>query len=775
MNKVSLLYSEVSYNETLVQVIERLRDISAILDRAQDAAVLGNTLIALDTLDEADNAFRKLEPFEATRVVGVLKNRADQLKAAIVENLTESWNALLVVDASARRVSFKETIESRLLLLISIRNMLIRPLGDGPVAIETVAEALSKLELLDSSIASLSRSFDRVIIAPRLAINTDHVVSSFDIQGDDVVIDGHVKDMSVKTALEDIHRITEYLSTRLPPSIALPLSGKIVPVIANRLISNWLLPAVPFRTDGVPEFQETLSFVLGLAEYLDELGWVGQDRLRDWVDRSAQVWLSRQKEAAIVRVHALCPKKVRDKESVERVETQIVSRGDAVLGHNEDEDEDWGADWGNDEEPESAEEPRNNDQATKTAEVEEEDMSAWDDNEPKEEPQPSAGPNVEEEKTADEEDVEAWGWGDEQEPEQEAGTDSAAPESSEAPKDDRPQANNGASKKQSPASNTKELTLRETYTITGVPDAIIDIIVQVVSDVGALNQPELRESAIAPASIGLYGIPSLALAMYRATAMSHYSRDVAGNMLIYNDCTRLSDKLRAFLQEQMERDNSSTLPPQLRPSVALDLTDDIKAIERFGKRAYGREMEAQRTIIKDLLGGAQGFKTCTTPPFDAECDNAIAMAIDRIEEVKRQWQHVLSHSALLQSLGSLVSTALVSFISDVEEMSDISEEESKKLHSYCTSLSSLSSLFRTTDDSGNVQDMVSVYTPNWFKFQYLAEILDSSLADIRYFWTDGELKLEMDAEEVVDLIKALFAESEHRRKAISEIRRTSMK
>ena len=99
-----------------MQVIERLRDISTLLDSAQDAAVHGNVLLALDRLDDGDAAFRDLEAFESTRVVAVLKNRADQLRAAIVENITESWNALLVVDATARRVTLKETIESRLSL-----------------------------------------------------------------------------------------------------------------------------------------------------------------------------------------------------------------------------------------------------------------------------------------------------------------------------------------------------------------------------------------------------------------------------------------------------------------------------------------------------------------------------------------------------------------------------------------------------------------------------------------------------------------------------------
>ena len=67
--------------------------------------------------------------------------------------------------------------------------------------------------------------------------------------------------------------------------------------------------------------------------------------------------------------------------------------------------------------------------------------------------------------------------------------------------------------------------------------------------------------------------------------------------------------------------------------------------------------------------------------------------------------------------------------------------------------------------------MTAVYVYNWLRFQYLANILESSLVDIKYLWTEGELSLEFTVDEVVDLIKALFADSHHRRSAISEIRR----
>lgn len=740
-SKVSLLHTEIAYNETLAQAVEQLRDISTLLDSAQNAAVQGHIMHAIGVLEDAHGAFQRLGPFVNTRVVGVLRNKEEQLKKAIVETVTDSWNGLISVDNVNHKISLHQSIEREAKVDINAT---------------TTTEALVKLGLLDNLISRLSRDLERIIISPRLTMDSDSVVSAFKVQGDDIERAGPVNDGSVKATIEDIHSIVDYLSTHLPSNIAVPLSHKIVPIITSRLISSHLLPAVPLSTEGIPQFQESLSYVLGLVEYLDELGWSGQSRLTDWVDKSSEIWLAKQKEAAIAGVQAMFPEKVLEKKTVERVETQIISKGDA-LHAGDDQDDDWAADWDGEEETNEQKAP-----------VEEEDMSAWGDevDVPDEEPKQE----VTKEKPSDEDDAEDWGadWDDETETKP-AATTNPPVKTPESPHTKKKPA-------QQKAPTQQEMTLRETYTVTAIPDAIMDIILQVLRDVDALNSADHVKSAISPASGGLYAIPSLILAMYRATAIMHYSKDVASNMLIYNDCQRLSDQLRLFLQEQDEKDKSSTLPNHLQPSKRLKplLEADIKTIDGFGKRAYGREMESQRQIIRDHLEDAQGFQDCTNVPFATVCDDAIATTIDRIGDVKRQWQNVLSKSALLQSLGSLVSAALTKFVNDVEDKADIAEDESRKLHGYCVSLSTLAQHFQVEDDNGEMRDMAGIYTPNWFKFQYLGEILDSSLADIKYFWTDGELKLEMEAGEVIGLIEALFAPSDHRRRAIAEIRRTSM-
>ena len=241
--------------------------------------------------------------------------------------------------------------------------------------------------------------------------------------------------------------------------------------------------------------------------------------------------------------------------------------------------------------------------------------------------------------------------------------------------------------------------------------------------------------------------------MFRATASTYYAKDIAGNMLIYNDCTRLSDQLRDLADKNQ--------------SSRLRVDADLKALDSLRKRSYGKEMESQRTILRDLLDGTQGFTSCSVAPYSTECQNAVSMTVDRIREVERQWNGILSRSALHQSIGQLLSTVVTKVCIDIQDMSDISETDSHTLRKFCDQIAELKALF--VEDG---KDTTGIYTPQWFKFLYLSEILESSLADIKFLWTEGELRLEFRTDEVVDLIEALFAESEHRRRAIAEIKRS---
>lgn len=255
------------------------------------------------------------------------------------------------------------------------------------------------------------------------------------------------------------------------------------------------------------------------------------------------------------------------------------------------------------------------------------------------------------------------------------------------------------------------------------------------------------------------------LTIYRASAAASYYTNPSGNMLLYNDSLWLAERLQELSRKQAK--------------TPLNIVADIQALSTFGRRAYGKEMESQRTILSDLLDGAQGFAQCTEPPFAQSCDLAVKSAVERLRDVHTQWAPILSHSALLQSLGSLLSTMTNKLIVDVEDMSDISEPESQRLADFCNRIASLEDLFlpqasdQRSKGAETVVPLTAVYTSGWLKFQYLTNILESSLVDIKFLWEEGELSMEFDVDELVELIEALFADSEHRRRAIGEMRRVS--
>jgi protein transport protein DSL1/ZW10 len=265
--------------------------------------------------------------------------------------------------------------------------------------------------------------------------------------------------------------------------------------------------------------------------------------------------------------------------------------------------------------------------------------------------------------------------------------------------------------------------------------------------------------------------------MYRASASYDYTTasPVSGNMFLYNDTLYMAELLRTLSKERANSTDTATS----KAGQKLDLSSDIALLETFGRQKYSAEMESQKLILRDFLDGAQGFSNCTTSPFESECETAIASCVDRIRDLNAEWKGVLMRSALLQTLGSLLSTVTERILVDVEDLGDISEAQSQKLVELCKKVSELENLFLNDPSPGQALDVIEVvpetglYCRNWFKFQYLSTILEGSLADIKYMWSEGELSLEFGAEEVVDLIEALFSDSEHRRRAIGEIRRAS--
>lgn len=764
-HKVSLLAAEVQYTERLRQILGQVQEEVDLLSQAKEEAVAGRFDSSLDRLDLVKTKLRTLQPYADSSAFRLIEKSIREQQQTILETVTSAWQNLLKTDSALSCVVVEQTGHST---------------DQGSLTIEQAAQILLRLGALDASIAKFARAFDEAIVRPRFS--ADRYQRRANLKRDkrrlSVNIEQHKT--SAKDAVADVSLVVDFTVETLPPIVSAAVSQYLMPSLTTYLIDSWLNELMPVALEEMLPFEEVASSVKELTLRLSNSNSGGQHELEEWTEQIPKTWLAKRRQASLAAVRVVLLKKPYQTMVVERTEKQVLSNtteSDKSIIHNlaiAQHEQNTSTQM---EHLSTGTIPGRSSEEGGKEEEEEEDASAWDvaDDDPlpndsltdgKAVMSPNA--NLRDDDNNDD-DADAWGWDDQ-----------SSVQDPTSPVSNRKRANTVQSTISQAMANghvqlangdEQEVTLKETYTITGVPDQLRDLIKTIIHDADTLRSPKFADSTITPAVVGLYSLPTLAIAGFRALAPACYASHSAANMLLYNDCMRLATELEELAAQQLQLDSASELPQYAWPSSRMKMADDVQSVQSFGRRAYGKEMDSQRTVLRDLLDGAQGFANCTTAPFSTECADAVSAVIDRMRVVATQWQDILSHSALLQSLGSLLSMVIAKVIADIEDLGDISEPESKQLSRYCDDISSLRDLFAAPTEQGR-GDVCGVYTPLWFKFQYLNELLAASLADIRYLWSEGELKLEYEADELVDLVQALFADSDHRRRTISEIRRS---
>lgn len=534
-----------------------------------------------------------------------------------------------------------------------------------------------------------------------------------------------------------------FLHTHFPSRLSSAIGTTLSKELIGAFIRDWLTPSIPL---GLSDFRQSYNIQTAVEEFAhltSSYDWPGHKDLKAWVEKLPSTWLEKRRTSAVDAVRKALKAQRGPNREVQRVERQNISKQDEAFAQNGVEE--WNAKWTDDE-------PDTTAMAADNVHKVEEEMSGWNfDEDTKHSGSTAPSPSKAQEDAEDTSDT--WGWDEDEADEK-------------RPDDSKSQTGNANIEPVNDSSEHREVTLSETYMITDIPDQLFDVISGELQDAKQMKGSDFAAFESISASSGLLSLPALILAMFRATAPTYYTSTIPnGNMHLYNDCVYVVEKLR-----------------DLANSMSLNrLLADCDVLERFARSAYAREMDTQRTVLGDLLDGAQGFINCTRFPYSAECENAVSSTIDRLRAVHHEWSSILSRSALLQSTSSLLSSVIEKVVKDVEDMEDISEAESQRLTAFCGQFSTLEDLFMSERpvpvegaDTKSVP-LTAVYVSNWLRFQYLSNILESSLVDIKYLWTEGELSLELTADEVVELIEALFAESSHRRNAIAEIRRSRPK
>lgn len=740
-SKVSLLQDEIVFNEALQEQIHLIAETSTAL-----AAI--------------DNDVRKYRFLQAAQSLPGLSKTIDSISSAQSKMLLKQMQEDLFQDLSKRlRQDLDQKIRIRKegqTIELSITSASASSDGGRHKEDDTDNQAalprvLGSLDLLGEHEATQKYIADRLssVLLPHLHKKSKLKLFTGQIDGSAFRIALSENAPTATELILCIRAFFTYIQDRYPLEQRGTLLEELARMTIPMIVVNWLDSAIPLELDGLSALDELQSEVQLLATLLSRDASHEARLLQSWLNQTPKTWIAKRRMASLDAVRRAFNQATAVMREVERVERHTLAAEQAPSQAEHVGDE-WSDAWEEDEQTTNV--------ISNTSGITGDDGSdAWgfDTDDPG-----SEGHNKDETSNAvaaNDDDGDAWGWGEDEE------TKAAANPAVNTTKPTKLNRSKQLHIKE------HEIVLKETFNITDIPDLLIQQISKDRKDLETLKaSPKTyfpSSSNVTAEASDFESLPSLILAMYRATAPTFYtasstSNPPLSNMHLYNDAMYLGQAL------------CDAVVPPLR-----SLQIDLDTLARFGRQIYTTELSTQRTILTDLLDTSQGFISCTREPYASACETAVSSTTDYLRSLHGNWQKILGTSHLHQSVGSLLSSVMSKMVKDIEDMEDISEPESQKLVEFCERVSELQNLFLASPPPGNGAEgdkgpvtTVALHVPVWFRFQQLQEILKANLIDIRYMWEEADLSSDFSADEVVDLIKALFAESSHRRTAISAIK-----
>ncbi|KAI1746075.1 hypothetical protein F4680DRAFT_9779 [Xylaria scruposa] len=727
-DKVDFLRQESAYNNQLYSTLASIKGVSRLLDEAETARDERRILQSLHLLEESWTALDSIPVSKSCRVMKLLDIRAFELKSAVHDVFDHVWSSLVQIDTAESRV------------------MVFKSREDEQMSLDNAVIGLQAYREVDRRMAALWQGLDQVLIRPRTSRDQEDV-PNIRIVNSALALTG-MADKTVPSLFQDLETVLEYLSERLPEELVYSLSNVMMPDFIPRIITSWLEPLVPTSLKDMDEFQKIIRATESFCTRLEVLGFSGVEELQEWVQNVPRVWLAKCRETALDSIRTKLSQGLGAPKEIERVETQTVSQEEGRKLAPADGDG-WNVAWddadavsSNKKQPKQANSQDHGDEGDDGA-----DAWGWgeedgDDDNEMNTTLPDTAPK-QNELIEDDDPAAAWGWGDEED------TTTAAKETSTAEKAPHPHP------------SPHELTLKETYNISSMPEPVIALILAILEDgaclVGSDGNP------VATAAPGLFSLPTLVLAMFRAVSPHYYALNAGGNMFLYNDTTYLSEQLSEIASNWKLRDD---LAPRAKSMLRLD--NDIKALQSFATRAYSSEMTTCRTILRDLLGGSQSLLQqdgMDSSSLQSQVDNAIIY----IRTTAASWSDILARSAWSQAVGSLVDTIASKVVADVMDLAGIGQDDAYDIANLIARITELDDLFLPPGADNNSIPATSEYADSWLRLKYLSEVLQSNLQDVRFLWMESDLSLYFTVDEIVELIGLSFVDNARTREVIREI------
>ncbi|EWZ93696.1 hypothetical protein FOWG_06372 [Fusarium oxysporum f. sp. lycopersici MN25] len=500
--KAEFLNREVQYSQQLHGALQGIKRVNQLLSEVEAAKNERRILDSLRLLEKSWEAIDQIGVSKTCRVMKLLNLRSFELKSSVHEVFDHIWKTLIHADIETRQFAVYNAVEDEQMNL-----------SDAVVGLQAYKEVDERME-------QLWRNVDAAIISPRMDIK-NNTLPTIQADGEVLKLSGEAS-RSVDALLTDLETSFTFLAQKLPSDLLPPLGNFMMADVIPKLIGEWLEVAVPSSLKKMGNFQAMIKRAREFCQSLTQHGYTGFTDLQDWVDNAPSIWLGKCRETTLDSVRSKLLGGIGESKQVEKVEKQMVSlaEGKEITktpggAAANTEAADWGADWGDAWEEDNEQPEVQNKFASKgpgSAKADEDDGAdawGWD-----EEDTTTEAKDIKEAPEKDEEDdsAAAWGWGEEDTTQE--------PVHAPKPKGKAPNAQN----------ETRELVLKETYSVSSMPEPVLELIYAILEDGAALTRDDVEYAPVAATAPGLFGLPTFALALFRAISPHYYSRSEGGNM-----------------------------------------------------------------------------------------------------------------------------------------------------------------------------------------------------------------------------------------------------
>jgi len=201
------------------------------------------------------------------------------------------------------------------------------------------------------------------------------------------------------------------------------------------------------------------------------------------------------------------------------------------------------------------------------------------------------------------------------------------------------------------------------------------------------------------------------------------------------------------------------------PSGIPTFVDLVPSLREVGGELLLASMRSQRDQLKQILNTAGFPALATDRRLSSGAEQAVKLVTHGLTHLHKVWAGVLPTRVYLMCIGTLLNTVMEELIEIVTSLEDISADAGEQLVTMLKQLQDKSPALFDSEDPKR-------FVKKWSKYKELIFILGASLREIDESWGNGRGRLssEFPAEQVKQLVRALFQNTERRAAILARIK-----